>query len=116
MITPLVLLIVDGYLFLKESLYTILTQIKISLDGSDEEEREAQVIVAKLYLFFEIALPVTHNLKTATADLLQYLSLFVMPNLLRRSYVVRVSCIRNYPTVSKHGETNFHARHSNCCS
>jgi hypothetical protein len=74
----MVLLIVDAYLFLKKILDSILTQSKTSLHGSDEEE--AQVIVAMLYLFFEIALPVTHNLKTATENLVRYVSVFVSPN------------------------------------
>ena len=116
MISPLVLLIVDGFSFLKESLDRILTQSEVSLGGSDEEEREVKVIVAMVYLFFEIALQVTRNLKTATGGLLCYLSLFVIPNLLRRSYVVRASRTRNYPIVSTHGEMNFYPRHSNCCS
>ena len=68
---------VDGYLFLRNNLDILLSKGKVSELSSDEEYREAQVVVGMLYLFWDIALKVTRSFKSTTDYLLRYLRLFV---------------------------------------
>lgn len=72
-------LIFDAYLYLHDKLTSLLSGTKASVQGPHDLYTEAQVIIAKLYLFYDVALSVTHNLNLATRDLIRYLSLFVHP-------------------------------------
>ena len=74
----------DAYFSLIKHLDGISYKRKVSVPGSDEEYEEAQVVVAMLHLYWDIALQVNDGFGTPTHDLLRYLSIFVNSNWCQR--------------------------------